>query len=69
MKIAKGISIFKEVSLRVENNAEEIIRHYGHYYSEIIKLLFQFKFYGYYILREYELSLKHVNKLLEILER
>lgn len=53
----------------MENNGEDIIRYYGHYYGEIIKLLFQFKFYGYYILREYELSLKHVNKLLEILEK
>jgi hypothetical protein len=69
MKIGRGIAIFKEVSLKVENNAEDIIRYYGHYYGEIIKLLFQFKFYGYYILREYELSLKHVNKLLEILEK
>jgi hypothetical protein len=69
MKIARGITIFKEVTLRVENNTDEIIKHYGHYYTQIIKLLYQFKFYGYYILREYELSLKHVNKLLEILDK
>ena len=53
MKISRGIAIFKEVSLRVEGNTDEIIKYYGHYYSQIIKLLFQFKFYGYYILREY----------------
>lgn len=53
MKISRGINIFKEVSLKIENNCEEIVKYYGYYYNEIVKLLLQFKFYGYYILREY----------------
>jgi hypothetical protein len=32
-------------------------------------VVLQFKFYAYYIQREYEMSLKHVNKLLEVMAR
>lgn len=51
MKISKGLNIFKEISLRLESNTQNIVQHYGHYYKHITKLVFQFKFYSYYILR------------------
>ena len=53
MKITKGLNIFKEISLRLESNTQDIVQHYGYYYKHIIKLVFQFKFYSYYILRDY----------------
>jgi hypothetical protein len=29
------------------------VRHYGTYYNQMLKLVLQFKFYAYYIQREY----------------
>lgn len=33
MKISRGINIFKEVSLKIESNCEEIVKYYGYYYN------------------------------------
>ena len=48
----------------MEGETEELQRCLGAYYSQLAKVVLQFKFYAYYIQREYEMSLKHVNKLL-----
>jgi hypothetical protein len=69
MKIARGMTIFKELSLKLENHTQELTKHYGYYYKHIIRLVLQFKFYSYYIQREYELSLKHINKLLDMVTK
>ena len=69
MKIVGGLAILKEISLKLETNGQEMSRYYGYYYKQIVRLVYQFKFYSYYILREYELSLKNINKLLEMLAK
>lgn len=69
MKIAKGLTIIKEIGVRLETEADELLKCFGGYYSQLVKVVLQFKFYAYYIQREYEMSLKHVNKLLEVMSR
>jgi hypothetical protein len=69
MKITKGLTIIKEIGLRLEGGNQDLVKCFGIYYSQLNKVVLQFKFYSYYILREYEMSLKHVNKLLEVMAK
>lgn len=51
MKISRGLTTLKELSLKLDNQAEEVSKYYGSYQSQILKLILQFKFYCYYIQR------------------
>ena len=53
MKMGRGLSLLKGVTLELEDEQVMVNKYGNYYYTAMCKLLLQFKFYAYYIVRDY----------------